>query len=140
MTPDADGVAVTLVNAGHPPGLVLRHGAQRSCRAGGEALRGDRVEWIDLPGTLVGVFADVDLAEIDIHLDPGDTLVLYTDGVTEARGPAGFFGPERLAAVVAGLAGRSADAIADGVLAAISDFQRGRLRDDVAMLVVRAQP
>ncbi|MFC5139599.1 GAF domain-containing SpoIIE family protein phosphatase [Actinomycetospora rhizophila] len=125
VTPDAGGVAVTLVNGGHPPGLVLR---------------GDRLEWIDLPGTLVGVFGDVDLPEIDIRLDPGDTLVLYTDGVTEARGPAGFFGPERLAAVVAGLAGRPADALADGVLAAISDFQRGRLRDDVALLVVRAQP
>ena len=57
----------------------------------------------------------------------------------EARGPAGFFGPERLATVVAGLAGRSADALADGVLAAVSDFQRGRLRDDVALLVVQAQ-
>ena len=125
MTPDADGVAVTLVNGGHPPALVLRD---------------DRVEWIDLPGTLVGVFGDVVLPEIDLRLDPGDTLVLYTDGVTEARGPAGFFGPERLAAVVAGLAGRSADALADGVLAAISDFQRGRLRDDVALLVVRARP
>lgn len=124
MTPDADGVAVTLVNGGHPPALVLR---------------ADGVEWIDLPGTLVGVFDDVDLTEIDIHLAPGDTLVLYTDGVTEARGPAGFFGPERLAAVVAGLADRSADALADGLLAAVSDFQRGRLRDDVAMLVVQAR-
>ncbi|MEJ2886416.1 SpoIIE family protein phosphatase [Actinomycetospora aeridis] len=121
----ADGLDVTLVNGGHPPAIVLRE---------------DRVEWVDLPGTLVGVFADLDLPEAEIHLAPGDALLLYTDGVTEARGPAGFFGPERLAAVVAGLAGRSADQLADGVLAAVSDFQRGRLRDDVALLVVRAEP
>lgn len=124
MTPDEAGVAITLVNGGHPPAILLR---------------GDRVEWVDLPGTLVGVFGDVELREIEIRLDPGDALVLYTDGVTEARGPVGFFGPERLAAVVARLAGRSADALADGVLAAVSDFQRGRLRDDVALLVVRAE-
>jgi serine phosphatase RsbU (regulator of sigma subunit) len=123
MTVDPRGATITLVNGGHPAALVLH---------------GDRVEWLDVPGTLVGVYPDLDLAEIEVRLDPGDTLLLYTDGVTEARGRQGWFGADRLAEVLASLAGASAQAIADGVLAAVSDFQDGRFRDDVALLAVRA--
>jgi serine phosphatase RsbU (regulator of sigma subunit) len=123
MTVDPAGVTIRLVNGGHPAALVLR---------------ADGVEWLEVPGTLVGVYPDLHLAEVEVRLAPGDALLLYTDGVTEARGPEGWFGTERLADLAASLAGASADAIADGVLAAVSDFQDGRLRDDVALLVVRA--
>jgi serine phosphatase RsbU (regulator of sigma subunit) len=115
---------ITLVNGGHPPGLVLR---------------GDRVESIVVPGTLVGVYPDLSLAEVEVRLAPGDTLLFYTDGVTEARGPHGFYGSAGLEALLASFAGESADVIADGILAAVSDFQDGRLRDDVALLAVQVQ-
>lgn len=124
ITLDADGVALTLVSGEHPPGLVLR---------------GDRVEVVDAPGRLVGVFPNLNLSEVETRLSPGDSLVLYTDGVTEARGPRGFYGSARLEALVASLAGASADAIADGILAEVTEFQQGQLRDDVALLVVQAQ-
>jgi serine phosphatase RsbU (regulator of sigma subunit) len=124
LTVGPTGAAVTLVNGGHPPGLVLR---------------GDRVESIAVPGTLVGVYPDPSLTEIEIHLGHGDTLVLYTDGVTEAHGPRGFYGPEPLEALLATFAGKSADAIADGILDEVSAFQNGHLRDDVALLVVQVQ-
>ena len=120
-------MTITLVNGGHPPGIVLRH-----------APRSGRVEWLDVPGTLVGVYPDPELVEADVRLAPGDALLLYTDGVTEARGPDGFFGPERLASLVASFADTSADTVADGVLDAVSGFQDGKLRDDVALLVLRA--
>lgn len=122
MTVDPTGATITLVNGGHPPGLVLRH---------------DAAEWLEVPGTLVGVYPDLDLTEVEVRLGPGDLLLLYTDGVTEARGPEGWFGPDRLASLVTSLADAPADAVADGVLDAVSDFQDGRLRDDVALLVVR---
>ena len=125
MTVDAHGAALTLVSGGHPPGLVLR---------------GDRVESVDAPGTLVGVYPQLRLAEAEFRLAPGDSLLLYTDGVTEARGSQGFYGPARLEALLASLAGAPADIIADRILAAVSDFQDGRMRDDVAVLVVQAQP
>jgi serine phosphatase RsbU (regulator of sigma subunit) len=125
MTVDSAGATVTLVNGGHPAPLVLRR---------------DRTEWVEVPGTLVGVYPDLDLAEVEVRLGPGDVLLLYTDGVTEARGPEGWFGPDRLAALLATLAGASAEAVADAVLHAVSEFQHGRLRDDVALLVVRADP
>jgi serine phosphatase RsbU (regulator of sigma subunit) len=124
LTVGATDVAIRLVNGGHPPGLVLR---------------GDRVEPVVVPGTLVGVYPDLRLAETEVRLAAGDTLLLYTDGITEARSPAReFFGSERLEVVLASFAGRDADAIADGVLAEVSAFQEGRLRDDVALLVVQA--
>ena len=123
MRVDPEGVTITLVNGGHPPGMVLR---------------GGDVEWLDVPGTLVGVYPDPDLVEAEVRLAPGDVLLVYTDGVTEARGPEGFFGPDRLAALVASFAGAAATDIADGVLDAVSEFQDGRLRDDVALLVIGA--
>jgi serine phosphatase RsbU (regulator of sigma subunit) len=124
LTIEATDVVVRLVNGGHPPGLVLR---------------GDRVEPVVVPGALVGVFPDLRLDETEIRLAAGDSLLLYTDGVTEARSPAReFFGSERLEAVLSSFAGHDADAVADGILAEVSAFQDGRLRDDVAILVVQA--
>ncbi len=124
LTVEPTGVVVALVNGGHPPGLVLR---------------GGRVESIPVPGTLLGVYPDLNLTEVRVPLAPGDTLVLYTDGVTEARGPDDFYGAERLEALLASFAGQSPDVIVDGILAEVSDFQNGRLRDDVALLAVGVQ-
>ena len=123
LTVGAADVVIRLVNGGHPPGLVLR---------------GDQVESLVVPGRLIGVYPDLDLPEVEVRLAPGDTLLLYTDGITEARGPRGFYGSERLEALVASLAGQDADAVADGILAEVSAFQEGRLRDDIALLVVQA--
>jgi serine phosphatase RsbU (regulator of sigma subunit) len=124
LTVDPSGATVTLVNGGHPPALVLR---------------GDHVESVVVPGTLVGVYPDPSLTEIEVGLAPGDTLLLYTDGVTEAHGSGGFYGPEALEALLASLAGESADVIADGILADVTAFGDGHLRDDVAVLVVQVR-
>ncbi|MDN5747767.1 MAG: SpoIIE family protein phosphatase [Pseudonocardia sp.] len=118
---DAAGVTVRLVNAGHVPPLVLR---------------GARVETVGVPGTLLGVYPDVELTEAEIRLERGEVLVLYTDGVTEARGVNGFYGTERLESVLASCAGLPAESVADALLADVTGFQQGRMRDDVAILVV----
>jgi PAS domain S-box-containing protein len=90
------------------------------------------------PGRAIGVFDHADLAEQEVFLSPGDALLLYTDGVVEARSPDGtFFGEERLAALLRSCAGLSAQAIAGRVESAVSDFQENNLRDDVAVLVLR---
>jgi serine phosphatase RsbU (regulator of sigma subunit) len=84
------------------------------------------------------VFDDANLTEQKAHLGPGDALVLYTDGVHEARSPSGaFFGEERLKALLHSCAGLDAQAIADRVENAVCEFQEDGLRDDVAILVVR---
>jgi serine phosphatase RsbU (regulator of sigma subunit) len=122
---DATGATVRLAGAGHPPALIRR---------------GDRVEAVALFGTLLGVYPDVDLVATTLRLDPGDMMVLYTDGVTEARGVDGFYGADRLARVVGSPAPGGAEALAERLLADVVAFQSGRLRDDVALLVVEVAP
>ncbi|MCE0766222.1 SpoIIE family protein phosphatase [Pseudonocardia kujensis] len=123
---EADGGAtVTLVGAGHPPALVRR---------------ADTVELVPTPGTLLGVFPDPVLRETTLRLDPGDILVLYTDGVTEARGVDGFYGVERMTAAAGAPGPWTAAALADALLTDVVTFQQGVLRDDIALLVVEVAP
>jgi serine phosphatase RsbU (regulator of sigma subunit) len=126
VRPHPDRVEVELASGGHPPALVLRD-ADESV----EALEA-------ATGTLLGVLARVDLRDVAVTLAPGDALVLYTDGVIEARDPSGEqFGQDRLAALLSTCAGRSAAGIARRIeLAALAHSTE--LADDLAVVVVRA--
>jgi len=73
-----------------------------------------------------------------VRLGPGESLVLYTDGVTDTRGPEGRFGADRLAEVLAGATDLEPDEIAKRVDAALLAFEEGPARDDVALLVLQA--
>jgi PAS domain S-box-containing protein len=66
-----------------------------------------------------------------------DYLVLYTDGVTEARRDGALLGEQRLLEIVEGLRGHSAQEVAEGVRDAASDFAHGRLSDDLQVVVLR---
>ncbi len=90
------------------------------------------------PGTLLGVYPDVTLTEVTFDLYRGEIMVLYTDGVTEARGEGELYGAERLARAVASVPGGTADEVADHLLADVDAFQRGQQLDDIAILVVEA--
>ena len=72
-------------------------------------------------------------------LAPGDTIVAYTDGLTEARRGDDYFGEERLLATCAELAGGTAEEIAGGLEARVAAFRRSA-RDDTAILVARVSP
>jgi serine phosphatase RsbU (regulator of sigma subunit) len=129
------GVRVTLALGGHPQPLV-------------RWLDGS-VTAVGLPGTALGLLNRVEIKEESLQLQPGEVLVAYTDGVTEARSGVEQFGEQRLADVIAaaaeGLRGKRgpaaagpvADAMADSVLQAIEEFSSAR--DDVAVLVVVAE-
>jgi PAS domain S-box-containing protein len=121
LTPREDRVTVCVAAAGHPLPLVLR--------AGGE------VETAGAPGSLLGIVEVPELTEEQIELAPGDALILYTDGVTEADRSAG---PERLAAFLGRCAGAGAAAIAEAVERDALAAHGGPARDDVAVVVVRA--
>jgi sigma-B regulation protein RsbU (phosphoserine phosphatase) len=93
------------------------------------------------PGTLLGVFPSVKLSNAVVELAPGDTLVLFTDGVTEAHGADGLFGDRRLQAVLQSLAGAPADEVAAGLADAVVGHRAGGSSDDdMAVLVVRVEP
>jgi serine phosphatase RsbU (regulator of sigma subunit) len=124
LRPEADQVLAWVCVAGHPPPAILR--------ADGS------VRWIEGSGALLGVFEDSELSDQEIRLAPGDTLVLYTDGVTEERGEQGAFGERGLAAALEGAAGASAAEIVDRIERAVLAHGSGEPRDDIAILVVRA--
>jgi serine phosphatase RsbU (regulator of sigma subunit) len=114
---------VCLATGGHPLPLVLR--ADGTVEAVGE------------PGTLLGVLPEVRLTDTAVHLSSGDLLLLYTDGVTEARGPTGMLDSEGLAAVLASCAGLDAISVAARIESAALEIQEGNARDDIAILAVR---
>jgi sigma-B regulation protein RsbU (phosphoserine phosphatase) len=120
------GVQITLGRAGHPPPLVLR--------------RDGTVEAVGKPGTLIGVTPDPKLADQVIKVLPGESLVLYTDGITEARGLEGQFGQDRLETELGRCAGKSAQQIADHLEEVVEAFQTERSHDDMAILVIRVDP
>jgi sigma-B regulation protein RsbU (phosphoserine phosphatase) len=98
-------------------------------------LRGDgSVDAVGEAGTLLGVFSDPEVHEVDVPLEPGDTVLLYPDGVTEA-GPAGAeIGQEGLTELLAGLRGLSPEEIVDAVEQAAVEAQDGKARDDIALV------
>jgi phosphoserine phosphatase RsbU/P len=119
------GFTLTLAGGGHPPALLLR--------ADG------RVASVDLPGgQLIGVLPDPHIATATATLGPGDGVMLYTDGLTEActgPGSAPMYGEDRLLALAAGLTGQSAPAIIAAVDKILTGFGTG-LSDDTAVLAL----
>ena len=119
------GSTVTLAVGGHPLPL-LRRGA-------------GPCEKVGIPGLLLGAVPDYPKAqELTLVLAPGDSLLLYTDGVTDTPGPAGRFGEERLRAAV-DAAPQEPTALLAAVSAALDAYASGGALDDRAMLVLHAE-
>jgi serine phosphatase RsbU (regulator of sigma subunit) len=124
LRPNSTGAArATIACGGHPLPLLLR--------ADG------RLEVAGKPGTLLGSFPEPELTDQTVDLRSGDVLVLYTDGVTEARSDHQTFGEDRLRAVLEARRGKSAAEIAAAIEEAALEFQQGRARDDIAVVVLR---
>ena len=125
---NGDGTRITVASGGHPLPLVLR--------ADG------RVDAIGTPGTLLGISPDPQLSDDSVRLEPGDAVVLYTDGVTDAQAPQRVLSPADLAGMLRDCAGLDAAAIAERVERAATGPADGSgpdPRDDVAILVLRVR-
>jgi sigma-B regulation protein RsbU (phosphoserine phosphatase) len=118
-------------------------GARMTVSCGGHSapvlLKSDgSIRKIGCSGRALGVFDDANLTEQEVRLAPGDALVLYTDGVTEARAPDGtFYGEARLASLLRSSVGLDASTLASRIESAVLGFQENDPRDDVAVLVLR---
>jgi sigma-B regulation protein RsbU (phosphoserine phosphatase) len=123
--PTPAGASVQISSAGHPLALVRR--------ADG------RVHTFGRPGTLLGLLPDPELRDSRTSLRTGDSLILFTDGVTEARGQIdrNLYGHGRLHDVVAGLGDMSAGHIADAIQQAVLAFSGGQISDDTVALVLK---
>ena len=88
-------------------------------------------------GALLGVLPDETYATADVQFAPGDRLVLFTDGVTEALdGDGTEFGEERLLGILSQHRSRSGREIQQEVLRAVKEFSARELQDDATLLVL----
>lgn len=126
--------------------VVLDPAARRTVVAGGGhnpvlVVRPGGVEQIPSQGAALGVRTSLSFAQDEVALAPGERLAVFTDGLTEARSPAGeLFGLERLATALAGTAGDEPDDVLGDVWRRVSAF-RGDARpaDDATLLLVEAR-
>ncbi|MDQ6759672.1 MAG: serine/threonine-protein phosphatase, partial [Acidobacteriota bacterium] len=113
----------TYCNAGHNPPLLFRDSTT--------------VITLDKGGALMGVFPAWDFVQDTVELFPGDRLVLYTDGVTEAENALGEeFGEDRLEENIRQFASSPAVELQSALLGAVTNFCGGNFRDDATLLVV----
>ncbi len=122
---DGETRTLTYVNAGHePPQWVTASG---------------RVSGLGATGPVLGAFAEAVYEQAQITLAPGDALALFTDGLPDCRSADGaFFDETGIRAVLHREQGGDAARIADALRQAALDFTPdGRLRDDMALLVLR---
>lgn len=114
-------------NAGHPPGYLI------------STLRGrEGFETLRPTGMALGVSEDAQWKQKIVRFRPGDFLILYTDGITEAQNPQGDYYEEKLLDLLLAQGGRSAQAICDTVIDAVRSFVGPEpFQDDVAVMVIR---
>jgi serine phosphatase RsbU (regulator of sigma subunit) len=114
---------VTIAAAGHPLPLRVTDA-------------GD-VDEVAATGRVLGLFEERPARDHRVQLEPGDALVLFTDGVIDARHGKDRFGTERLAAFLRSARHRSAEELATSLREAVDEYQDGNPQDDLALLVIQ---
>ncbi|MBA3421549.1 MAG: SpoIIE family protein phosphatase [Thermoleophilaceae bacterium] len=123
LRPGGSGAHLALASGGHPLPLRLDAGGQ--------------VEPVGTPGLLLGFDRDLEPEDVEIELQGGDSLLLYTDGVTETPTAAGLLGEDGLATLLERCADLDADALVERVDRTVVDLQAGAPRDDIAMVALQ---
>lgn len=138
----------TYINAGHNPPMLLRSGgvpppddANGHPASTGGAVRSSRLERLESGGIPLGMFADSEYRMVKIELHPGDILLLFTDGISDAQNPAGEqYGEERLERLLIELADKSAPAILQSIVEDVTAFTGSAEQfDDMTLVVTRAR-
>jgi serine phosphatase RsbU (regulator of sigma subunit) len=113
-------------NCGHLPALLFR--------------RDGTMEKLDSTGTVVGLFKEWDCSIIERGLFPGDTLVLYTDGITESFNHAGEeFGEQRLIEALQRHRLLAPPALIESVVSEVQTFSAQKQHDDITLIVAKCR-
>jgi sigma-B regulation protein RsbU (phosphoserine phosphatase) len=149
---------LTYVNAGHNPPILVRSSAPRPERLVGEAdgravatvpFRGPEVHAIDSRvrllssgGPIIGAFSDCEYEQETIQLEPGDVLIAYTDGLTEAMNSGDEqFGEARLREIARRSVYLSATEISDEIVEQVRGWCGGTAQqDDLTLVVLKVKP
>jgi PAS domain S-box-containing protein len=123
IEPGLDSTRVSVALAGHPP--ALRIDAAGRCAP------------VGIPGTALGVVEPIRVEQVELELGPGETLLLYTDGLPEAGRRERHLDEQQLAAVCAAAAGAGLEEMLDQLEQGAIERAGGRMRDDIALLALR---
>lgn len=117
---------LTYANAGHPPGFLIPFGD-------------DTLPPQSLPavGPPLGILAEIEYPEVQKAFRPGDLLLLYTDGLIEARGQEIFFGVERLENLIRSGRKRGPREWIDYLVNEVKAFAQNQLQDDLALVTIQ---
>jgi len=120
-----DSGEITYANAGHPRPFKI------CCD--------DKVtRFGDTTGTIVGMLEEAEFTEAHERLNPGDYLVLYTDGVTDARSPDGeFLGEDNFIDLLRTYIGKPVEEICEHIVDILQGYQGNSLKDDTTLLVLK---
>jgi phosphoserine phosphatase RsbU/P len=119
---DAEASTLRIASAGHPAAWLWHDGEVRPLRA---------------TGPLLTLDPDAGYHSREVALEEGDLLLLYTDGLAEARAGGQLFGEERVAGILRRDPGADVDTMCKTLLEAARDFATEPLADDVAILAIR---
>ena len=115
---------LTFSNAGHNPPILFRHEG--------------KIQYLSEGGVALGVLADATYEERPIALRPGDVLLFYTDGVSEAESPSGEqFGVQRIEQLVAASPEADAATIMRSLVARVQEWSAGGQSDDLTLVVLK---
>jgi phosphoserine phosphatase RsbU/P len=124
-SPDGASAEVDIAVAGHPPPIVVHSGGA--------------VDQVDVAGIAAGIVRDAHYTETRIRIETGDTILMFTDGVDEAKGADGFYGMDRLLALLPAYAGAGPVALCEAVEQDVVEYLDGRSHDDIALLAISCE-
>ena len=117
---------VIYVSAGHPPVAIYRSDGE--------------IEWLKIGQPPIGILEHLEYGEFRCKITPGDKMVIYTDGISEARRGNRMLNTEGMERILKKSGALSSESLANAILDAANEWAEGKLMDDAAILIIERHP